>query len=87
MSSCPDHFKKLFGLVALLTLVYAGVEIYLADTFWNIKNLAHFLPFVVVLVTYKFGGFYRPIEFDSKFFYIKKPTKAYSTLLQSNLLS
>jgi len=71
MSNYPGHFKKLFGTVALLTLVYAGVEIYLGDTLWDVKNLTHFLPFVVVLVVYRFGAFYRPIKFDSEFFYVE----------------
>ncbi|WP_461111732.1 hypothetical protein [Spirosoma jeollabukense] len=71
MNSYPAHFKRLFSFVALLTLVYASVEIVLENDFWNIKNLLHFLPFVAVSLYYRFGFFYHPIDFDAHFFYRK----------------
>ena len=71
MNNYPLHFKRLFGFVALFALAYAVLEISLANKLWTINNLVHFIPFVGILVLYRLGIFYRPIDFDTHFFYPK----------------
>ena len=74
-NSYPTHFRRLLGFLALLTVVYAGVEIYFAATLWSVKNLVHFVPFAVIVVCYKFGLLYDPVNFDDQFFYPKNSRK------------
>ncbi|ADB41548.1 hypothetical protein Slin_5583 [Spirosoma linguale DSM 74] len=74
-NSSPTHFRRLFGFLALLTIVYAGVEIYFAVNIWSVKNLIHFIPFALIVLYYKFGLLYDPINFDTQFFYPKNSHK------------
>lgn len=72
MNNYPSHFKKLHVFIALLSLIYILVEFYLTDNIWDFANLLFFLPLIITILSYKFRLFYKPIEFDEIFYYLKK---------------
>ncbi|WP_246202474.1 hypothetical protein [Spirosoma agri] len=75
MKSYPEHFKKLFGLIALMALIFAGFETYSSNSLWSFKTVGFLFPFVFILIAYGSGFFYQPIDFDSKFLYVDSSRK------------